>query len=208
MKFSFPLLQWAQQEELIQSKFLLTFLVVRYLNTFANLTSLCDMPWSHWKWVAGWKFHHLLFPVLHHAQHITLHPGRVSLPQCSGVTPIICHSGEKVHMQSWIPRRLVKLGALFMLQIGRTKINGMFCKALLSKKRSSFSIYCVFSLLFCHYICLLHNFSVSKNMVSFPDVYTLHFLWVADFSLFNCGWDWSFAWRFPYLPLCRSHSNC
>lgn len=131
------------------------------------------------------------------------------------LAPVLrCHpynlslSGEKVHMQSWIPRRLVKLGALFMLQIGRTKINGMFCKALLSKKRSSFSIYCVFSLLFCHYICLLHNFSVSKNMVSFPDVYTLHFLWVADFSLFNCGWDWSFAWRFPYLPLCRSHSNC
>lgn len=67
----------------------------------------------------------------------------------------------------------MKLGALFMLQIGTTKINGMFYKALCSKKRSSFSIYYIFSLLFCHYICLLHYFSVSKNMVSFPDVNTL-----------------------------------
>lgn len=32
----------------------------------------------------------------------------------------------------------MKLGTLFMLQIGRTKINGMFRKTLCSKKRSIF----------------------------------------------------------------------
>lgn len=137
-----------------------------------------------------------------------------SAPREGLPAPVLrCHpynlslSGEKVHRQSWIPRRLVKPGALFMLQTGRTKINGMLCKALWSKKRSSFSIYYIFSLLFYHCICLLHNFSMSKNMVSFPDVYTLRFLWIADFSLFNCSWDWAFACHFPYLPLCRSHSN-
>lgn len=134
---------------------------------------------------------------------------RVGLP-----APVLrCHpynlslSGEKVQTQSWIPRRLVKLGTLFMLQSGRTKINGMFYKALCCKKRFSFSIYYIFSLLFCHYIYLLHYFSVSIKMVSFH-IWTLScFLWVADFSLFNCGWDWSFAFHFPDLPFCKSHSN-
>lgn len=128
----------------------------------------------------GGNFHHS--PVISCAPSCSAHH---SAPREGLPVPVLrCHpcnlslSGEKVHMQSWIPRMLVKLGALFVLQIGRTKINGMFCKALCSKKRSSFSIYYIFSLLFCHYICLLHNFSVSKNMVSFPDVHILCFLWV------------------------------
>lgn len=36
-------------------------------------------------------------------------------------------------------------------------------------------------------------------------IWTLHFFWVADFSLFNCGWDWAFACHLPDLPFCRSH---
>ena len=88
MKFSFPFFQRAQHEEFIQSKFLSTSLIIGHLNTFAIYPWWYVLVTLEVSSRVGTCIILLLFSVLHHAQHITLQLGRLSLPQCSGVTPV------------------------------------------------------------------------------------------------------------------------
>lgn len=163
----------------------------------------------------------LLFSVLHHAQHITLQSGRLSLPQCSGVAPVTWQClGAKVHMQSWSPRRLLKCLALLTLWIGRTQINGVFGRALHSKDRSIFSYLLYFRIaftesfspLFCHYICLLYIFSVSKYTFSFPDACFKILIPVSKSSVWtldiNINADVSLACALPPPPFSPERLRC
>lgn len=149
----------------------------------------------------------LLLPVLHHAQHITLHPGRVSLPQCSGVTPIICHSlGKRCTCKAEFQGGWWNLGLCLCCKLGQLRLMACFTKPCAARKDLVF-LFIIFSV--CYFAitfacCII--FQCPKTWF-LSQMWTLCFLWVPDFSLFNCGWDWALACHFPDLPFCRSHNN-
>lgn len=145
MKFSFPLLQWAQQEELIQSKFLLTFLVIRYLNTFANLSSMCDLPWSHWKWVAEWKLASFVIPCAPSCSAHHPAPGE-GLP-----APVLrCHpynlslSGKRCTCKAEFQGGWWNLGLCLCCKLGELWLMACFAKPYLARKDIVF-LFIVFS---------------------------------------------------------------
>lgn len=152
---------------------------------------LGDMPWSCWKWVAGWQL--ALFSCY------SLCPIVLSTSPCSREdcpTPML--RSRPVTRRCLGKRRTCKAevqGGCWnawlcsCCELGELRL--MTCFAEPCAVRTGVGVFfyllyfCIaftesFSLYFA-ITCLLYNFSVFKNMFSFPDVCTVCFLWIADF---------------------------
>lgn len=152
---------------------------------------LGDMLWSHRKGVAVWEFAFFSHYSLCSIVLSTCLAAREDLP-----APVLrahpCNlavSGEKMLMQSWSPRRLLKRLALPMLWIERTKINGVFRRA--ARIALGFFSVCYISILLLLNRSVLYFAITSACCLTFQcprtcflfQMCTVCFLWVADFQL-------------------------
>lgn len=155
--------------------------------------------------------------MLHCAQHITLQPGRLSLPQCSGLAPVTWQClGKRCICKAEVQGGCWNAWLCSCCEVGELRL--MVCFAELSAGRIGlfFSIYYIPVLLLLNH-SVLYFAITSACCVIFQCprtcfLFRMRALFVSSglltFSLFNCDWDQGFTCHFPYLPHCRSQSNC
>lgn len=153
---------------------------------------LADMPWSCWKWVAGWQL--ALFSC-YSLCPIVLSTSPCSRDDCPTAMlrsrPVTWQClGKRCTCKAEVQGGCWNAWLCSCCELGELRLMTCFAEPCAVRTGVGFFflfiifLYCFYWIiqsLFCYYICLLYNFSVFKNMFSFPDACTVCFLWIADF---------------------------